>query len=154
MDADRAISASPAHHGRGAGPRAIVFEFNVPMLIDVLVELSRQYGWNPVYITSNYTKDLVKQYFPSIIYQETNDARFGQPAAEFHFGEVDGRFVLRGHCRVHRVMGRFPQAIAVRGVPRSSPSDQEEMPRRRDGCHLSESAIQKRRNVCSARRGN
>ena len=25
----------------------------------------------------------MKQHFPSIIYQETNDARFGQPAAEF-----------------------------------------------------------------------
>ena len=47
MDADRAVSALPAHHGCGAGPRAIVFEFNVPMQIDVLVELSQQYRWDP-----------------------------------------------------------------------------------------------------------
>jgi hypothetical protein len=78
VDTDRAVSAF-----RGAGPAAIVFEFNVPMLVDVLVELSQQYGWKPVYITSNYTRELVKRNFPSIIYQETNDARFGQPAAEF-----------------------------------------------------------------------
>ena len=36
-----------------------------------------------------------------------------EASREDHFGEVDGHFVLRGHCRVHRVMGRFPQAIAL-----------------------------------------
>jgi hypothetical protein len=73
----------PAHHGRRAGPRALVLEFNIPMQIDVLVELSRQHGWDPVYITSSDTRDLVKRHFPSIVYQETNDARFCVPAPEF-----------------------------------------------------------------------
>jgi hypothetical protein len=83
-DADRAVSALAARHDRGAGPtRAIAFEFNVPMLVDVLVELTQRHGWDPVYITSNYTRDQVKRHFPSIVYQETNDARFGLPAAEF-----------------------------------------------------------------------
>jgi len=36
-----------------------------------------------------------------------------EASREDHFGEVDGHFVLRGHCREHRVMGRFPQAIAL-----------------------------------------
>jgi hypothetical protein len=76
-------------HGRAPGPKAIVFEFNVPMLIDVLVELKQQYQWEPVYITTNYTRDLVDSHFPSIVYQETNDARFCWPAAEFaDFGEI------------------------------------------------------------------
>jgi hypothetical protein len=82
MDGDRPAAPLPVQQ-RGTGPRAIVFEFNVPMLVDVLVELSQQYGWNPVYITSNYTSEQVKKHFPAIVYQETNDARFGHPAAEF-----------------------------------------------------------------------
>jgi hypothetical protein len=32
---------------------------------------------------------------------------------EDHFGKVDGHFFLRGECRVHRLMGRFPRAIAL-----------------------------------------
>ena len=32
---------------------------------------------------------------------------------EDRLGEVDGRFFLRGECRVHRLMGRFPRAIAL-----------------------------------------
>ena len=76
-------SASTVRARRASETKAIVLEFNVPMLIDVLVELSRQYGWNRVYITSNYTKNLVKQHFPSIVHQVTNDARFGQSAPEF-----------------------------------------------------------------------
>ena len=65
-----------------ASTQAIVFEYCVPMLIDVVVRLSQQYGWVPVYFISNASRDLVKKHFPSAIYQETNDARFGRPAPE------------------------------------------------------------------------
>jgi L-alanine-DL-glutamate epimerase-like enolase superfamily enzyme len=36
-----------------------------------------------------------------------------EASREHHFGEVDGHFVLRSRWRVHRVMGRFPQANAL-----------------------------------------
>jgi Capsule polysaccharide biosynthesis protein len=70
------------HHRRTSETRAIVLECTTPMLIDVVVELSQHYGWNPVYITSNYTQDLVKRHLPSAVYQETVDARYGRPVPE------------------------------------------------------------------------
>jgi hypothetical protein len=36
-----------------------------------------------------------------------------EASREHHFGEVDGHFVLRSRWRVHRVMGRLPQANAL-----------------------------------------
>jgi hypothetical protein len=57
------------------------------MLIDVLVSLAAHHNWNPVYCVSSYKRDLLKEHFPSIIYHETNDARYGRPAPELaHLG--------------------------------------------------------------------
>src|SRR4029077_11871922 len=44
---------------------------------------------------------------------ESSTRSIREASREDHFGEVDGHFVLRGHCRVHRVMGRFPQATVL-----------------------------------------
>lgn len=52
------------------------------MLIDVVVSLAEHYNWNPVYCISSSSHDLWKKHFPSIVYQETNDARYGRPAPE------------------------------------------------------------------------
>jgi hypothetical protein len=63
--------------------RAIACELNDQMLIDVLVRLAAHHNWNPIYCVSSYQHDLLKEHFPSIIYHETNDARYGRPAQEF-----------------------------------------------------------------------
>src|SRR5438105_15697997 len=80
--AARMASTSTVQSRRACETRAIVLEFNIPMLIDVLVDLSQNSGWNPVYVVSNYTKDRVKHHFPSAIYQDTIDARYGRAAAD------------------------------------------------------------------------
>jgi Capsule polysaccharide biosynthesis protein len=63
-------------------PRAIVFEFNTPMLIETLALLSKQYGWEPAYIVSTSARELVKHHFPAAIYQESPDARYCRPVPE------------------------------------------------------------------------
>jgi hypothetical protein len=59
--------------------RVMALEWNVPMLIDVLVELSGKYGWEPVYCVSERTEEQFKRHFPAAIYHDTVDARFGRP---------------------------------------------------------------------------
>ncbi len=50
------------------------------MLINVLVELSGKYGWDPVYCVSEGTEDQLKHHFPAAVYHDTVDARFGRAA--------------------------------------------------------------------------
>jgi len=52
------------------------------MLVEVLVELSKTYGWEPVYCVSHRLREQIKRYFPSAIYHETGDARYGRFAPE------------------------------------------------------------------------
>jgi hypothetical protein len=58
----------------------MALEWNLPMLIDVLVELSQKYGWEPVYCVSERTEEQFKHHFPAAIYHDTVDARFGRSA--------------------------------------------------------------------------
>ena len=74
-------AAARASEG-GASVRVIALEWNLPMLVEVLVELSKGYDWQPVYCVSEGTRDLVKRHFPEAIYHDTVDARFGRPAPE------------------------------------------------------------------------
>src|SRR5262249_13762602 len=67
----------------GQSPRVIALEWNESMLVDVLVELSNSYNWQPVYCVSYNTHEQFKQHFPSVIYHDTHDARYGRPAPEF-----------------------------------------------------------------------
>jgi Capsule polysaccharide biosynthesis protein len=62
--------------------KVIAFEWNIPMLIEVLAELSSQHGWQTLYCVSKRTEALVKRHFPSAIYHDTHDARYGRPAPE------------------------------------------------------------------------
>ncbi len=82
--------------------KIMAFEWNLPMLIDVLAELSRQHGWQTVYCVSKNTQDLVKQNFPSAIYHDTHEARYGRPApelAEMPLASIDQpTFVALGYA--------------------------------------------------------
>src|SRR5262249_20780634 len=62
--------------------RVIALEWNVSMLIDVLVELSVGHNWEPIYCVSLGTREQLKRRFPSAIYQDTYDARFGRAPPE------------------------------------------------------------------------
>lgn len=62
--------------------KLIAFEWNTPMLIDVLAELSAQHGWQTAYCVSYGLEQRVKSHFPSAVYHETFDARYGRPPAE------------------------------------------------------------------------
>src|SRR5438477_488501 len=55
---------------------------NVSLLIDVLVALSADHGWEPVYCVSYGLQDKFKRHFPSGIYHDTHDARYGRPAPD------------------------------------------------------------------------
>jgi hypothetical protein len=63
--------------------KVIALEWNSPMFIKVLAELSAQLGWETVYCVSKNTQDLLKQHFPAAVYHDTHEARYGRPAAEF-----------------------------------------------------------------------
>lgn len=52
------------------------------MLIEMLGVLSKQYGWEPVYVVSTSARELVKERFPDAIYQESPDARYCRPVPE------------------------------------------------------------------------
>ena len=59
-----------------------MLECTTPLLIEVVHELAQNCRWNPLYLVSNYQRDLVAERFPSAIYQDTVDARYGRPARE------------------------------------------------------------------------
>jgi hypothetical protein len=65
-----------------ASVRAFALEWHDPMMINVLVQLSKRYGWEVQYCTSFQTGDLFRQHFPSAIYHESYDARYGRPPPE------------------------------------------------------------------------
>ena len=62
--------------------RVMAIEWNVPMLVRVLVELRDRHGWHTVYCVSEGTHELVRRHFPQAIWHDTVDARFGRPARE------------------------------------------------------------------------
>jgi hypothetical protein len=67
----------------GAGPvRVLALEWNLPMLVDVLVELSSRYGWEIVYCVSEGTETQFRRHFPNAVYHDTVDARYGRPPQE------------------------------------------------------------------------
>jgi len=75
--------ATPTKWPNSTAPvRVVALEWNSPMLIEVLVELSKRYGWQPVYCVSEGTRELLKRRFPGAVYHDTVDARFGRPAPE------------------------------------------------------------------------
>jgi hypothetical protein len=76
-------AASTGWPNAAAPVRMIALEWNLPMLIEVLVELSQRYRWRPVYCVSEGTRELLKRHFPTAIHHDTVDARAGRPAPEF-----------------------------------------------------------------------
>jgi hypothetical protein len=76
------IQASVSPRTGSRPVRVVALEWNLPMLIDVLVELSKRYGWELVYCVSEGTETQFKRHFPSAIYHDTVDARFGRPPPE------------------------------------------------------------------------
>ena len=62
--------------------KVIALEWNTTMLIDILVELSARYDWQPIYCVSTGTQDYLKERFPFAIYHDTYDARYDRPPPE------------------------------------------------------------------------